>query len=48
MTEDGFIPAVLWVITQWYKRDETSKRFATLFLGSPIGTGSGGLIAYGM
>jgi hypothetical protein len=48
MAESGFIPAALYVITRWYKRDETSKRMAIMFIGSPIGSGSSGLIAYGM
>lgn len=46
--ESGFIPAGLFTITRWYKRDETSKRFAWYFLGNMTAGACSGIIAYGM
>ncbi|RKL13130.1 hypothetical protein BFJ68_g7515 [Fusarium oxysporum] len=48
LCEAGFIPAGLYTITRWYKRDETSKRFSIYFLGNMIASGASGLIAYGI
>ncbi|KAM0434053.1 hypothetical protein ACHAPT_003998 [Fusarium lateritium] len=48
LCEAGFIPAGLYTITRWYKRDETSKRFSWYFLGNMIASASSGLIAYGI
>ncbi|KAM5341445.1 hypothetical protein ACJ41O_014476 [Fusarium nematophilum] len=46
--ECGYIPAGLYTITKFYKRDETSKRFAIFFLGNMTANGAGGLLAYGI
>ncbi|KAK0751655.1 alternative sulfate transporter [Schizothecium vesticola] len=46
--ESGFIPAGLFTITRWYKRDETSKRFAWYFLGNMTAGACSGIIAYGI
>lgn len=46
--ECGYIPAGLYTITKFYKRDETSKRFSVFFLGSMVANAAGGVIAYGM
>ncbi|RSM15290.1 hypothetical protein CEP52_000799 [Fusarium oligoseptatum] len=48
LCEAGFIPAGLYTITRWYKKDETSKRFSWYFLGNMIASASSGLIAYGI
>ncbi|KAM0343595.1 hypothetical protein ACHAPU_008346 [Fusarium lateritium] len=48
LCEAGFIPAGLYTITRWYKRDETSKRFSIYFLGNIIASACTGLIAYGI
>ncbi|KAG4259423.1 hypothetical protein FPRO04_03515 [Fusarium proliferatum] len=48
LCEAGFIPAGLYTITRWYKRDETSKRFSIYFLGNMLASGASGLIAYGI
>lgn len=34
LCEAGFIPAGLYTISMFYKRDETSKRFSIFFLGN--------------
>ncbi|KAL2206535.1 alternative sulfate transporter [Sarocladium strictum] len=46
--ECGYIPAGLYTITKFYKKDETSKRFSIFFLGSMVANASGGVIAYGI
>ncbi|KAK0388596.1 hypothetical protein NLU13_4839 [Sarocladium strictum] len=46
--ECGYIPAGLYTITKFYKRDETSKRFSLFFLGSMVANACGGIIAYGI
>lgn len=48
LCEAGFIPAGLYTITRWYKRDETSKRFSWFFIGNILAGACTGLIAYGM
>lgn len=48
LCESGFIPAGLYTITRWYKREETSRRFSLYFLGCYLAVGSSSLIAYGM
>lgn len=48
LLEAGFIPAGLYTLTQWYKRSETSGRYAAFFLGNMVASASSGLIAYGI
>jgi Major Facilitator Superfamily. len=48
LCESGFIPAGLFTITRWYKREETSKRFAFYFIGNMFASACSGLLAYGM
>ncbi|CAK7221697.1 hypothetical protein SEUCBS140593_004654 [Sporothrix eucalyptigena] len=48
LCEAGFIPAGLYTITRWYKRDETSKRFSWFFIGNMLAAACTGLIAYGI
>lgn len=48
LCEAGFIPAGLYTITRWYKREETSKRFAWFFIGNMLAGACTGLLAYGM
>ncbi len=48
LCEAGFIPAGLFTITRWYKREETTKRFAIYFLGNMFAAACTGLVAYGM
>ncbi|WYZ41100.1 hypothetical protein EsH8_IV_001441 [Colletotrichum jinshuiense] len=48
ITEAGFVPASLFTIGRWYKKDETTKRFAWFFIGSGIASGCSGLLAYGV
>jgi MFS family permease len=48
LLEAGFIPAGLYTLTQWYKRSETSRRFAAFFLGNMTASAASGLIAYGI
>ncbi|KAK3393538.1 alternative sulfate transporter [Podospora didyma] len=48
LCEAGFIPAGLYTITRWYKRDETSKRFSWFFIGNMLAVACSGLIAYGI
>lgn len=44
--ESGFIPASLFTISRFYKRDETSKRFAWFFIGNHLATAVSGVVAY--
>ncbi|KAM5344981.1 hypothetical protein ACJ41O_010843 [Fusarium nematophilum] len=48
LCEAGFIPAGLYTITRWYKKEETSKRFSWYFIGNMTAAASSGLIAYGI
>ncbi|XWX02426.1 hypothetical protein V2A60_010463 [Cordyceps javanica] len=48
LLEAGFIPAGLYTLTQWYKRNETSRRFIAFFLGNMFASAASGLIAYGI
>ncbi|OJD28788.1 alternative sulfate transporter [Diplodia corticola] len=48
LCEAGFIPASLYTISMFYKRDETSKRFSIFFLGNLTAVASSGLIGYGI
>ncbi|KLJ11948.1 hypothetical protein EMPG_09637 [Blastomyces silverae] len=46
--EAGFVPASLYTLTTWYKRSETSKRFAIFYVGNLSAGAASGLIAYGI
>ncbi|OKL57205.1 hypothetical protein UA08_07359 [Talaromyces atroroseus] len=48
LCESGFIPAGLYTITRWYKRNESSKRFSWFFVGNMLAQAVSGLAAYGM
>ncbi len=48
LCESGFIPAGLFIITQWYTRAETAKRFSFFFLGNMLAQALSGEIAYGI
>jgi hypothetical protein len=48
LCEAGFIPAGLFTITRWYKRDETTTRFSWYFIGNLFAAACSGLVAYGM
>jgi MFS family permease len=48
LCESGFIPGALYTVTRWYKKDETSKRFAIFFIGNMTAAATTGLLAYGM
>ncbi|EGX87735.1 MFS transporter, putative [Cordyceps militaris CM01] len=48
LLEAGFIPAGLYTLTQWYRRNETSRRFIAFFLGNMSASAASGLIAYGI
>ncbi|KAJ6499147.1 high-affinity nicotinic acid transporter [Mycena sanguinolenta] len=44
--EAGFFPALVFVITTWYKRHEVQKRLAVFYLSSIVIGGFSGLIGY--
>ncbi|KAF2100223.1 alternative sulfate transporter [Rhizodiscina lignyota] len=48
LCESGFIPAGLFTITRWYKKEETSKRFAWFFIGNMLAQAISGIVAYGV
>ncbi|KAK8148908.1 hypothetical protein G3M48_008798 [Beauveria asiatica] len=48
LLEAGFIPAGLYTLTRWYKRNETSRRFIAFFFGNMFASAASGLIAYGI
>lgn len=48
LCESGYIPAGLYTITRFYKRDETSKRFSWYFIGNMLAQAVSGLLAYGI
>lgn len=45
--EAGFIPASLFILSMWYKRCETSKRFTIFYFGIFGAEGATSLLAYG-
>ncbi|KAF7377848.1 putative transporter C11D3.18C [Mycena sanguinolenta] len=46
--EGGFFPALVFVITTWYKRHEVQTRIASFYLLSVIIGGFSGILAYGI
>lgn len=48
LCEAGFIPAALYTLSMWYKRAETSKRFAIFYFGNLVSQGGTSLLAYGI
>ncbi|KAJ7091244.1 major facilitator superfamily domain-containing protein [Mycena epipterygia] len=46
--EAGFFPALVFVITTWYKRHEVQKRLALFYLSSIVIGGFSGIIGYGI
>ncbi|KAF4447766.1 alternative sulfate transporter [Fusarium albosuccineum] len=48
LCEAGFIPASLFTLTRWYKRDEISKRYSWFFIGNMVAGAITGIIAYGI
>ncbi|CAH0042809.1 unnamed protein product [Clonostachys rhizophaga] len=46
--ECGYIPAGLYTMTRFYKKDEISKRFAVFFLGNMVANAGAGLLAFGI
>lgn len=48
MGEAGFIPASLYILSMWYKRSETSKRFTIFYFGNLVSQGATSLLAYGI
>ncbi|KAJ4391241.1 hypothetical protein N0V93_004858 [Gnomoniopsis smithogilvyi] len=48
LCESGFIPAGLFTLSRWYKKDEISKRFAVFFFGNNLATALSGLLASGI
>ncbi|ROV89499.1 hypothetical protein VSDG_08513 [Cytospora chrysosperma] len=48
LCESGFIPAGLYTLSRWYKKDEISKRFSIYFFGNNIAAALSGLLGYGM
>jgi len=48
LCEAGFIPGGLYTLSMYYKKRETSRRFALYFLGQNLATACSGLLAYGM
>ncbi|KAM0334504.1 hypothetical protein ACHAQA_001533 [Verticillium albo-atrum] len=48
LCEAGFIPAALFTLTRWYKREEISRRFSWFFVGNLFALSMSGIIAYGI
>ena len=48
LCEAGFIPGGLYVLSTYYKKEETGRRFAIYFFGNNLATACAGLLAYGM
>lgn len=48
LCESGFIPAGLYTLSRWYKKDEISKRFSIYFFGNNIAAALSGLLGYGI
>ncbi|KUI65292.1 hypothetical protein VM1G_00787 [Cytospora mali] len=48
LCESGFIPAGLYTLSRWYKKDEISKRFSIYFFGNNLATAMSGLLGYGI
>ncbi|TFK29445.1 MFS general substrate transporter [Coprinopsis marcescibilis] len=46
--EAPFLPALLWLISSWYKRHEVQKRMAVFYLLSVTAGGMSPLLAYGL
>ncbi|KAL1302327.1 hypothetical protein AAFC00_002737 [Neodothiora populina] len=48
LCEAGFIPGGLYVLSMYYKKSETSKRFSVYFFGNNFAAACTGLMAYGI
>ncbi|THY34680.1 alternative sulfate transporter [Aureobasidium pullulans] len=48
LCEAGFIPGGLYTLSLYYKKEETSKRFAIYFFGNNFASACTGLLAYGI
>ncbi|KAF4973355.1 hypothetical protein FSARC_333 [Fusarium sarcochroum] len=48
LCEAGFIPAALFTMTRWYKRNEISRRYSWFFIGNMTAAAMTGIIAYGI
>ncbi|VUC26854.1 unnamed protein product [Clonostachys rosea] len=48
LCEAGFIPACLFTMSRWYKRNEISKRFSWFFMGNLVASAMTGIIAFGI
>ncbi|EAU83959.1 hypothetical protein CC1G_09841 [Coprinopsis cinerea okayama7 len=46
--ESGFFPALVFIITTWYKRHEVQKRLAVFYLSSIVLGGFSSILAYGI
>ncbi|KAH6903110.1 major facilitator superfamily domain-containing protein [Coprinopsis sp. MPI-PUGE-AT-0042] len=46
--ESGFFPALVYIITTWYKRHEVQKRLAVFYLSSIVLGGFSSILAYGI
>ena len=48
VTECGYIPGALYILSSFYKRSEIGKRNSFFFLGNGIASATSGLLAYGI
>ncbi|WVQ99096.1 hypothetical protein IAU59_006228 [Kwoniella sp. CBS 9459] len=48
VTECGYIPGSLFIISTYYKRSELATRTSVFFLGNGLATATSGLLAYGI
>ena len=46
IAEAGLFPAIVYLVTMWYKRSEQSLRFGIFNVGVSIGGSFSGLLAY--
>lgn len=46
--EAGFFPGCVFLISTWYSRYDTQKRYAVFYLMGTIASGLGGVLAYGL
>ncbi|KAG9252424.1 major facilitator superfamily domain-containing protein [Emericellopsis atlantica] len=46
--EAGFFPGCVYLISTWYSRYDTQKRYAVFYLMGTIASGLGGVLAYGL
>jgi len=48
LSQAGFFPGVVYLMSTWYKRYEMGKRYASFYLVGCVASAFGGILAFGL